>query len=134
MQINKLDRKIEEISKIINDCIDSAKEQLKKKNRNAAANILKKKNVYLNAYDKYNALKLTLEQNLLDIKSMESTKGVKKVLEEAVIAAQSLAVDVNEFESLTDKLRDNNDRLVETNDVIDRFNKGMVNVICINIG
>jgi hypothetical protein len=134
MQINKLDRKIEEISKIINECIDSAKDQMRKNNRNAAGNILKKKNVYLKTYDKYNAMKLTLEQNLLDIKSMESTKGVKKVLEEAVIATQSLAVDINQFESLTDKMRDNSDRIAETNDVIDKSNKEIMDVNIIKIG
>lgn len=133
MQINKFERKIEDISKIINDCIESAKDQLRKKNRNAAANILKKKNVYLNAYDKYNNLKLTLEQNLLDIKSMESTKGVKKVLEDAAIAAKSLAIDVDQFESLTDKMRDNNDRVAECAEVINNYNKEVVDVYVINI-
>jgi hypothetical protein len=134
MQITKLDRKIEDTYKTINECIESAKQQLRMNNRTGAGNILKKKNVYLQQYDKYNAMKLTLEQNLLDIKSMESTKLVKKVLEEAVLATQSLTIDVNQFESITDKMRDNNDRLAETNEVIERYNKEILNVFKINIG
>jgi hypothetical protein len=102
---------------------------MRKKNRDAAANCLKKKNLYLSKYQHIADMKLTLEQNLLDIKSMESSKGVKKALEEAIEAAQGLAIDAEEFGLITDKLREKNDNLKETNDVLYDYNKEQYDVI-----
>ncbi len=128
MELKKLDRKLDEINKIIYDCLEGAKEYMKKKNRNAAANMIKKKNVYLKAYETYSNMRLTLEQNLLDIKSMESSKGVKKVLEEAANAAKNFVINIDEFEKITDNLRNKDEHIKEANDVINMYNKDIYNV------
>jgi hypothetical protein len=123
LQLRKLDKKLNEFMKIINECIETAKDFMRQKNRDAAAISLKKKNLYLSKYQSLADMKLTLEQSLLDIKSMESNKGVKKALEEAIEAAKHLAIDLDEFNVVTDKLRDKDDRLKEANDIINSYNK-----------
>ena len=73
-------------------------------------------------------MKLTLEQNFLDIKSMESSKGVKKVLEEAANAAKHFAINIDEFEKVTDSLRSKDEHIKEANDIINVYNKELYDV------
>jgi hypothetical protein len=123
LQLSKLDKKITEYMKIINECIDTAKDFMRKKNRDAAAGCLKKKNLYLTKYQSLSDMKLTLEQNLLDIKSMESNKGVKKALEEAIEATKHLAIDLDDFNLVADRMRDKNEHLKDANDIIKDYNR-----------
>ena len=128
VQLKKFDRKLEDIENITKECIDKAKEFLKKKNRDGALNCVKRKNVYLKAYQHYSNLKFTLEQNLLDIKSMESNFKVKNILEEVIKTSENLKMDVGDLEKVSDKLRDKKDNIKEAQDVLNVYNEEVENV------
>lgn len=89
---------------------------------------MKKKNLYVKAYDHYSNLKLTLEQNLLDIKSMESNKNVQNILQEAVRTSENLKLNIDEFEMITDKLKEKGDQMKEAQDVISNYNQDYYHV------
>jgi hypothetical protein len=72
-------------------------------------------------------MKLSLEQNLLDIKSMESNQNIHNVLVESSKATHTLKINVDEFENVADKVRDNVDNLREINDIIGDFNSEVLN-------
>jgi hypothetical protein len=72
-------------------------------------------------------MRLSLEQNLLDIKSMESNQNIHNVLVESSKATHTLKINVDEFENVADKVRDNVDNLREINDIIGDFNSDVLN-------
>jgi hypothetical protein len=72
-------------------------------------------------------MKLSLEQNLLDIKSMESNQNIHNVLLESSKATHTLKINVDEFENVADKVKDNVDNLREINDIIGDFNSDVLN-------
>ena len=67
-------------------------------------------------------MKLSLEQNLLDIKSMESNMNIHNVLMESSKATKHLQINVDDFESVTDKVRENVENLKEVNEIIGDVN------------
>jgi len=79
------------------------------------------------SHDHFFNLKLSLEQNLLDIKSMESNQNIHNVLLEASKATHSLKVNVEELEDVADKVRDNFDNVREVNEIIGDFNSDALN-------
>jgi hypothetical protein len=121
-QIKKFDKRIDNLEKTINECVLRAKEFIRNKKKDSAVNCLKKKNLYLKAYEHYSNLKLTLEQNLLDIKSMESNQNVKAVLEDVYKTADKLKMNVNDLDNITDKLKDNKDNLNTAKEVLEAYN------------
>lgn len=88
---------------------------------------MKKKIVLQKSHDHFFNLKLSLEQNLLDIKSMESNQNIHNVLVESSKATQSLKVNIDELGNVADKVRDNVENLREVNDVIGDFNNEVLN-------
>ncbi len=92
-----------------------------------ASNLLKKKIILQRSYDHFFNMKLSLEQNLLDIKSMESNQNIHNVLLESSKATHTLKINVDEFENVADKVKDNVDNLREINDIIGDFNSDVLN-------
>lgn len=92
-----------------------------------ASNLLKKKIILQRSYDHFFNMKLSLEQNLLDIKSMESNQNIHNVLLESSKATHTLKINVDEFENVADKVKDNVDNLREINDIIGDFNSEVLN-------
>lgn len=88
---------------------------------------MKKKIILQRSYDYYYNVKLSLEQNLLDIKSMESNQSIHNVLKESSKATEKLMINVNDFESVAEKVRDNVDNMREVNDIIGGFNEEILN-------
>jgi hypothetical protein len=129
--LKNFDRKIEETMTIVQDCLFKAKSHLKTKNREAAANCIKKKNLYLKAYNHYSNLKMTLEQNLIDIKSMESNQNVKNILEDVVKTSQKLKLNVEEFNDVTEKLREHQEDFKEAKNILMEYHDENYNVIII---
>lgn len=72
-------------------------------------------------------MKLTLEQNLIDIKSMESNQNIHNVMAQSLKATQALKLNVEDFENVTDKVKDNLENLKEVNFVIGDFNSEAMN-------
>jgi hypothetical protein len=99
-----------------------------KNNREAAKYHLKKKNIFYASFEDYNDVKLTLEKILLDIKSMETHRNVKNILEEVVKTSEKLKMDVNEFDEIAEKFREKSDHLKEANDLLNEYNADNFNV------
>jgi hypothetical protein len=72
-------------------------------------------------------MKLTLEQNLLDIKSMESNQNIHNVMLESLKATHALKLNVDEFENVADKVKDNVENLKEVHSVIGDYNSDALN-------
>jgi hypothetical protein len=128
IQIKNFDRKLDEMMNTAQSCLLKAKDYLKVKNRDAATNMMKRKNVYLRAYQHYSNLKFTLEQNLIDIKSMESNQNVKYILEDVAKTSEKLILNVDEMDSITDKLRNKQDHIKEAGNILADFNNDNLNV------
>ena len=88
---------------------------------------MKKKILFQKTYDYYFNMKLSLEQNLLDIKSMESNQNIHNVLVESSKATQALKIDLDDFENVADKVRNNVENLKEVNFVIGDYNGDVLN-------
>ena len=88
---------------------------------------MKKKIIFQRSYDNYFNIKLSLEQNLLDIRSMESSNNIHNVLKEAAKATQGLKININDFENVAEKMRDNNENMKEVYDIIGDFNNDAMN-------
>lgn len=89
--------------------------------------MLKKKILFQKTYDYYFNMKLSLEQNLLDIKSMESNQNIHNVLIESSKATHTLKINLCDFENVTDKVKDNIENLRDVNDIIGDFNSDALN-------
>jgi len=122
LSIKKIDRNLTELEKKMNETLVKVKECLLKKDRKQAHNLLKKKEIFKQSYEHYFNVKLSLEQNLLDIKSMESNQNIRDVLKEASKATQKLKLNVGEFENITDQIRDDVDNLKEVQDIFAQNN------------
>lgn len=72
-----------------------------------------------------------MEQNLIDINSMESNKNVQQILQESVKAAEALKIDLNEFDMMTDKLRSKDEYIKDAQNIIDTYNQENIDVIFI---
>lgn len=127
-QLKNFDKKMEDTMNVVQDCLMRAKVFLKNKNKDAAMNCLKKKNLYLKAYNHYSNLKMTLEQNLIDIKSMQSNQNVKNILESVVKTSENLKMNVEEFNEVSEKLRVHKENMNEAKDILNEYNDEHVNV------
>jgi hypothetical protein len=128
VQLKNFDRKIDEMMSTIQSCLLKAKEFLKNKNREAASHCIKKKNIYLNAYNHYSNLKMTLEQNLIDIKSMQTNQNVKNILEDVLKTSEKLKMNVEEFNEIADKMKSQRDDLKEAKGYLAEYSEENLNV------
>ena len=92
-----------------------------------ASNFLKKKIIYQRSHDYYFNVKLSLEQNLLDIKSMESNKNIHNVLMEAAKATKALKINIDDFDNVAEKVRENVENMKEVHDIIGDVNGDLMN-------
>ena len=72
-------------------------------------------------------MKLSLEQNLLDIKSMESNQNIHYVLIESSKATHTLKINLSDFENVADKMKDNVENLRDANEIMNDFNSDALN-------
>ncbi len=121
--LKRLDKKISESWEIIQECLIKAKGYLKSKNRDSAMIVMRKKKLYYNAYNHYSNLKMTLEQNLIDIKSMESNKMIMKTLESAMKTAKELKVERGDLEERIDRLKDQREDAEDVKDIFKDYQK-----------
>ena len=89
--------------------------------------MLTKKIILQKSHDHYYNLKMQIEQNLLNIKSMESNVNIQNVLMESAKATQSLKLNIAEFENIADKVRDNVENMKEVQDIIGDYNNDILN-------
>jgi len=128
VQLKNFDRKLEETMKTAEVCVIKAKEFLKQKNKDAAMHMMRRKNVYTKAYHNYSNMKFALEQNLIDIKSMESNQNVKAILEDVVRSSENLKINIEEMDLVTEKLKEKQENIKETRDIIDCYHNDYGNV------
>jgi len=122
LSIRKIDRTITELENRMEETLAKAKEFLRKSDRKQAGNVLKKKKMIQKSRDHFSDIKLSLEQNLLDIKSMESNQTIHNVLLESSKATKDLKININDFENVTDMVRDNVDHMKDVNNIISSCN------------
>ena len=122
-QINNLEKKINEIQKLMFNMNEKAKEQLKLGNKKEAKILLAKKKGYSKHLESYRGAQEFLEQNLFDIKTMESNKAIKEVLEGANKVAKELMTDpdklIEEIEDAQNTIENNN----EVNKIFENYAK-----------
>jgi len=126
--IDKLDRKENEIHEVMEDLTIKIKENLIKNQRDKAKNILKKKKLYEAKYNEYCNMKLTLEKNLLDIKSNEGNQMTKISLQESIKTIKELQLQNKEFDQVFDIMRNNREDLQDITNTVKDFNKFMKNI------
>ena len=88
---------------------------------------MKKKILFQKTHDYYFNMKLSLEQNLLDIKSMESNQNIHNVLIESSKATHTLKINLSDFENVADKMKDNVENLRDANEIMNDFNSDALN-------
>lgn len=118
IQLKNFDRKMEETMLIVQSEIEKAKECLKKKNKDAAMTCMKRKNVYLRAYNHYSNLRHTLDQHLIDIKSMESNMNVKNILEDVLRTSDKLKLNVDDLDDVADRLKEHGENIKEAQGIL----------------
>ena len=122
-QINNLEKKINEIQKLINNMNEKAKEQLRLGKKKEAKVFLARKKGYNKQLESFRGAQGFLEQNLFDIKTMESNKAIKEVLEGANKVAKELVFDqdklIEEIEDAKNTLDNNN----EINKIFENYAK-----------
>jgi hypothetical protein len=118
VQLKNFDRKIEDTMTTAEGCVQKAKELLKQKNREAALHMMRRKNVYIKAYHNYSNMKFALEQNLIDLKSMESNQNVKSILEDVAKSSEKLKMNIEEMDLVTEKLKEKQENIKEMQDIL----------------
>ena len=122
-QINNLEKKITELQKLINNMIEKAKEQIKLGNKKEAKIFLARKKGYNKQLESFRGAQGFLEQNLFDIKTMESNKAIKEVLEGANKVAKEIVFDqdklIEEIEDAKNTIENHN----EVNKIFENYAK-----------
>jgi len=73
-------------------------------------------------------MKLTLEQNLLEIKSNEGSQMTKISLQESIKTIKEMQAQNKDFEKLFDLMRDNREDYTEITSAVKEFNNEELNV------
>jgi len=73
-------------------------------------------------------MKLTLEQNLLDIKSNEGSQMTKISLQESIKTIKEMQAQNKDFEKLFDVMRNNREDYSEITSAVKEFNNEELNV------
>ena len=93
-----------------------------------AKNLLRKKKLYEAKYHEYCNMKLTLEQNLLDIKSSEGNILTTKSLKESIKAIKEIQANKGEFDNVFDAMRNNREDFQDVADTVKQYNNEDINV------
>ena len=63
-------------------------------------------------------MKFALEQNLIDLKSMESNQNVKSILEDVAKSSEKLKMNIEEMDLVTEKLKEKQENIKEMQDIL----------------
>ena len=129
----KVERKIIEIEKIINDLTEKAKNCLKANDRKRAINFLKKRKMYERYYQNSNNIIGTFNQKLLDIKQLEINKTTKDILENTIKISNELNTNLKEYDEIALDLKEEYNKRKEINDIISEYGNMGINEDEINM-
>ena len=133
LSIEKVERKIVEIEKIINDLTEKAKNCLKANDRKRAINFLKKRKMYERYYQNSNNIIGTFNQKLLDIKQLEINKTTKDILENTIKISNELNTNLKEYDEIALDLKEEYNKRKEINDIISEYGNMGINEDEINM-
>lgn len=124
LQIDNLNKKIEELDEIIIKLRGKAKDCLKNKNKLGAKQYLNKARLYQKQQDHYNNVQTTLEQTLFDLKSVETNVQIKDIMQNYISATKDIIVSPEAFDKATEDLREHISDQQDIKDMFKEFGKG----------
>ena len=121
IQIESLEKRINEYQKKVDILLTKAKEQLKKKNKQGAKTIMIKKKNYEKFLQNSQNTQNILEQQIFDIKNAENNASVTDILKQCVEAVKSVGMNADDFAEAVSDLKDVKDDLNEINTGMNEF-------------
>jgi hypothetical protein len=106
LHIQRLEIRINELEMQVDVIQEKARDHVRNKKNDSAKICLKQKKLYIDSLSKHNEMKLTLENQVLDIKNMDSNVKIYGLMNDSIKAAEKLKLDVGTFEITLDKFKD----------------------------
>lgn len=121
IETNNIEKRIKDIQNKSNNCLENAKKNLKNKRKDLAKKELTKKKFYDKNLENLNNALTMLENQIMDIKNMEDNVNITNALKSGVQVGKELNIDMDEFNDITEDLRDQKDKMEEVNSGLKEF-------------
>ena len=115
IQIEVLEKRINEYQKKMDNLLEETKKKLKKGDKQGARITMIKKKNYQKFLENSQNTQNVLEQQIFDLKNAESNANVTDVLKQCLEAGKQIAVNADEFADIANDLKDAKESLNEIN-------------------
>ena len=115
IQIEVLEKRINEYQKKMDNLLEETKKKLKKGDKQGARITMIKKKNYQKFLENSQNTQNVLEQQIFDLKNAESNANVTDVLKQCLEAGKQIAVNADEFADVANDLKDAKESLNEIN-------------------
>jgi hypothetical protein len=121
LNIDNLDKKLQKIEKTENSLYLSVKKMLRNKRKEVAKSLLIRKKNYSKHYEKYAILKYELENELLQLETLEANENLFNAIKLSEEAHKSIHLDLKKIEEVFENLKEEKEKEEEVEGLISQF-------------